>query len=455
MALTTAQKAGWGLADLGLLTFVMIKQVFILSFLTNFLGVPIFLAAWTTSSILLFDLLTDPIIGGASDRTRSRFGRRAPWMVAGAIFMAGATVVMFNVPSGMSELGNLLWFNIAFAVATVGYTMVNVPYTAMGAEISHSSEDWKGIRGFRVGFATLGLIIGGIVLPYIAADTQEGFASAAIIVAPIMIGAVFLSVLLTRNAHSVFQPVRVADQTMFKHVYANTAFIALVVVFGLMALAVAIIMAGFPFFSIFLFFNEGTGPLAGFESTIGMLSFMFVALVVGSIISQPLWGLMTSRIGALTAFIVCFLLFIANQVLMYLNIPNGNTLLIFALFVFSGAVTTGYRQIPWLIYPDLIKSTQRRTGLQIEGVFQIAWMFGQRLAYAVAPLVLGGALGLTDWQTSSGGEISQQSAQAIDTLNFAVTLLPAIFLVIALVILIFVYIPLSRKELAILSEGQT
>ncbi|MEO1564310.1 MAG: MFS transporter [Pseudomonadota bacterium] len=453
MALTTTQKAGWGLADLGLLTFVMIKQVFILSFLTNFLGVPIFLAGWTTSSILLFDLLTDPIIGGVSDRTKSRYGRRAPWMILGSIAMAMATIVMFNVPDGFTEVGNLLWFNIAFAVATVGYTMVNVPYTAMGAEISHSSEDWKGIRGFRVAFATLGLIIGGIFIPFIAEDTREGFAMAAWIVAPIMILAIWISVAMTRNAHSVFQPIRVADTSMFQYVYQNQAFITLVVVFGLMALAVAIIMAGFPFFSIFLFTNDGSAWLSGMESALGMLAFMFVALVLGSIISQPIWGMLSKRLGALTTLIISIVMFLGLQVTMYVNIPNSNTFVIFLLFMYAGAVTTAYRQVPWLIYPELIKATQRRTGLQIEGVFQIAWMFGQRLAYAVAPLILGAVLGLTDWQTSSD-EIAQQSPEAISTLNFAVTLLPAIFLVVALGALLSVYIPLARKELAILSEGE-
>ncbi|MEO0344104.1 MAG: MFS transporter [Pseudomonadota bacterium] len=452
MALTTTQKAGWGLCDLGLLTFIMIKQVFILSFLTNYLGVPIALAAWTATSILIFDLLTDSLVANLSDKTQSRFGRRAPWMVAGAVFMGIGTLAMFNVPDGMGEFGNLLWFSIGFAVGTVGFTMVNVPYAAMGAEISHSSEDWKGIRGFRVGFATLGLIVGGILMPFIADQTRDGFSQAAFVVVPIMLFAVWVSVMLTRNAHSVFQPIRVADQGMFNHVYQNTAFIVLVTVFGLMALAVAVIMAGFPFFSLFLFANDGTAMFAGMETALGMLSFMFVALVVGSIVSQPIWSLLTKRLGGVPTLFIAIVMFIALQVTMYVNIPSSSTLEIFLLFMFAGVVTTAYRQVPWIIYPDLIEATQRRTGLQIEGVFQIAWMFGQRIAYAVAPLVLGGALALSDFK-GSVGTLEEQSPEAISTLTFGVTLLPCIVLVIAFVLLIF-YVPLAKRELAILYESE-
>lgn len=454
MGLTTTQKLGWGLADLGLITFVMIKQLFILFFLTNFLNVPVFLAGWTTTSILLFDLLTDPLIGAASDRTRGRFGRRAPWMVFGAIAMSIATLFMFNVPEGLSEVGNLLWFNIAFAIATVGHTMINVTYNAMGGEIAQSGEDWAAIRGFRVGFATVGLLMGGVILPFIAANTLTGFSIASYVVAPIMLLAVLGSVFLTSGAQSVFQPIKVDDPAMFQHVYNNYAFITLATVLGLMALAVAILMAGAPFIAIFLMTSDGSAPMSGMADAMGMLAFLLLAIVIGSILSQPVWATLSKRVGALTTLIISLVVFIAIQLVWYVNSPNSNALIAFCIFVAHGFGTTAYRQVPWLIYPDLIKATQRRTGLQIEGVFQIAWMFGQRLGYAIAPVVLAAMLGLSEWTTSSGGAMPEQSAASIEALRVAVTLLPAGILAIALVALVALYIPLSRRELSVLREAE-
>ena len=75
MALSISQKAGWGLADMGIVVFVIIKQLLILSFLTNYLGVPIALAGMVTTSILVFDIFTDPVVGWLSDRTNTRWGR--------------------------------------------------------------------------------------------------------------------------------------------------------------------------------------------------------------------------------------------------------------------------------------------------------------------------------------------------------------------------------------------
>jgi GPH family glycoside/pentoside/hexuronide:cation symporter len=78
MALSLGQKAGWGLADLGVVVFVVVKQLLILTYLTTVLGVPVGIAGLVTTGVLIFDMMTDPLVGYLSDRTQSRYGRRAP-----------------------------------------------------------------------------------------------------------------------------------------------------------------------------------------------------------------------------------------------------------------------------------------------------------------------------------------------------------------------------------------
>jgi len=60
--LSVGQKAGWGLADMGVVVFVIVKQLLVLSFLTNYLSVPVGIAGLLTTSILIFDIITDPIV---------------------------------------------------------------------------------------------------------------------------------------------------------------------------------------------------------------------------------------------------------------------------------------------------------------------------------------------------------------------------------------------------------
>src|SRR6056297_4129575 len=99
MALSHGQKAGWGLADMGIVTFVVVKQLLVLTYLTAFLGVPIGIAGFLTTAVLIFDMITDPLVGYLSDRTQSRYGRRAPWMFLGVVVMSAGMVGLFSVPA--------------------------------------------------------------------------------------------------------------------------------------------------------------------------------------------------------------------------------------------------------------------------------------------------------------------------------------------------------------------
>ena len=63
MALSLGQKAGWGLADMGVVVFVVVKQLLILTFLTSFLGVPVAIAGLVTTAVLVFDMITGPACG--------------------------------------------------------------------------------------------------------------------------------------------------------------------------------------------------------------------------------------------------------------------------------------------------------------------------------------------------------------------------------------------------------
>ena len=206
MALTRTQMAGWGLADMGIVTFVIIKQLLILAFLTNFLGVPIATAGILTTSILLFDIISDPIIGSRSDRTQSRFGRRAPWLFWGALVMVAGVIGIFTVPDGFELAGNLAWVAVAFVVATIGFTMCAIPYGAMAGEMTQEPKERSVMTGWRMAFASIGILIGGALIPGLAGTTKEGHLMAAIMVAPLIIGAIWLSLLMTRSAPRIDVP---------------------------------------------------------------------------------------------------------------------------------------------------------------------------------------------------------------------------------------------------------
>ena len=168
MALSLGQKAGWGLADMGIVVFVIVKQLLILTYLTTVLGVPVGIAGFVTTAVLIFDMITDPIIGYLSDRTQSRYGRRAPWMFTGVLVMAAGMYGLFSTPPGMETAGNLTWVIAFFVLATVGFTMVAIPYGAMAGEITGDRAERSTMTAWRMAFASVGLLTAGAVMPAIA-----------------------------------------------------------------------------------------------------------------------------------------------------------------------------------------------------------------------------------------------------------------------------------------------
>ena len=277
MALTISQKAGWGLADMGIVVFVIIKQLLILSFLTNYLGVPISVAGLVTSSVLIFDIFTDPIVGWLSDRTNTRWGRRAPWIVIGGLVMVLGIIGIFAAPSEINPNSAAVWVGLFFMVATVGFTMVAIPYGATAGEMTTSPTERSTMTAWRMGFASVGILIGGALIPILAGDSREGFFNAALIVSPLILGAIWISVFVTRHAPRIHKPSLLNPFDMLGLVLKNKSFVVLTVIYGVMTLAVALITAGLPFAALYLILDDSNTLLSGMASGLGIMATMFAA----------------------------------------------------------------------------------------------------------------------------------------------------------------------------------
>ncbi len=445
MALTISQKAGWGLADMGIVIFVVVKQLLVFAFLTSYLGVPVGLAGLATTSVLVFDMITDPLVGWLSDRTATRWGRRAPWMVAGALVMAAGMVALFAVPAGLTGAAAVPWVIGFFVLATVGFTMVAIPYGAMAGEITTDGRERSAMTAWRMGFASVGILVGGALIPGLAAGQSHAFAALA--VTPLMIGAIWLSVFATRGAPRIDAPSSVSPMRMMALVLGNRAFLFLALLYGLMTLAIALITAGLPFATLYLIADSGDTALSAAARALSVLSLMFAAFTVGSILSQAAWVLASARLGKSGALILGLLLYIGLLWWLFTALPSVNVTAIAGLFVLAGMTNGSYQQIPWAMYPDLMDVTRERTGEAIEGAFSAIWLFGQKLANALAPLLLALILAAFGWAETTEG-ITAQTPEAIEALRWSMTLVPAAILGLSIVGLGLLYRPEARKVLA-------
>ena len=444
MSLSIGQKAGWGLADMGIVVFVIVKQLLILAFMNSFLGIPIAIAGAVTTAVLVFDIISDPIIGYFSDKTVSRFGRRAPWMLIGSVVLALAMIGLFAVPESFNINASLIWVIIFFLISTLGFTMVSIPYGAMAGEMTLDKKERSSMTAWRMAFASLGILIGGALIPILAGDTRSGYTFATICIAPLIILSIWFSVFFTRKTPRTLVPSQQNFSYILRLVLSNRAFITLVILYGIMTLAIALITAGLPFAAMYLILDDGNSLLSGVAKGLGTLSLMFAAFVLGSIISQAMWVRLSNLYGKVAAQIIGIVCYIALLIFIFFSLPNYNVTLIAGLFILAGMTNGSYQQIPWALYPDLMDVTREETGESIEGAFSAVWLFGQKVANAISPLVLGFILSMYGWKETTEG-ITKQSDSALNTLQTSITLIPATILAIAGILLVSLYLPQHRK----------
>ena len=444
MSLSIGQKAGWGLADMGIVVFVIVKQLLILAFMNSFLGIPIAIAGAVTTAVLVFDIISDPIIGYFSDKTVSRFGRRAPWMLIGSVVLALAMIGLFAVPESFNINASLIWVIIFFLISTLGFTMVSIPYGAMAGEMTLDKKERSSMTAWRMAFASLGILIGGALIPILAGDTRSGYTFATICIAPLIILSIWFSVFFTRKTPRTLVPSQQNFSYILRLVLSNRAFITLVILYGIMTLAIALITAGLPFAAMYLILDDGNSLLSGVAKGLGTLSLMFAAFVLGSIISHAMWVRLSNLYGKVAAQIVGIVCYIALLIFIFFSLPNYNVTLIAGLFILAGMTNGSYQQIPWALYPDLMDVTREETGESIEGAFSAVWLFGQKVANAISPLVLGFILSMYGWKETTEG-ITNQSDAALNTLQTSITLIPATILAIAGILLVSLYLPQHRK----------
>lgn len=116
----------------------------------------------------LFDALTDPLMGNISDNTRSRWGRRRPWIFVGASISALLLPLLWMPPFD-NHIAMILYFGLISAVYALTYTMFVVPYTALGFELTEDYDERTRVMSWRM---YVGLIA-GLCIPNLYAWCQN------------------------------------------------------------------------------------------------------------------------------------------------------------------------------------------------------------------------------------------------------------------------------------------
>lgn len=380
------------LAAVGLPIYVYLPKFYV-----DVVGVSTGAAALIFGGIRLFDGVTDPIIGWLSDRTKTRFGRRRPWIFLGSILLAVPFIALFMPPTNLGDSASL-WLGAALILTFLFFTVVLVPYEALGPELTYDYNERTTLLGWREGLLLVGTVV-AVMTPVIIQTTvqnvpltedcitdnqfREQFALMAWIYAPLLILLCGLCAWRIKE-NQAHRPV--APSNPFKDVlkfWGNKPFRILLLSYAVAALGSNLPGVLIPFYAEYVLGTANYAP------------YLILYFVVGIFI-LPLWLLIAKRLGKKpTWFIAIAINTVAFSMVFFLQ--QGDESIYAILVCISGIGLGATLAIPVAMQADVIDYEELRSGERAEGRMIAVWSIAKKFS-AAAGVGLGlFVLGLTGY----------------------------------------------------------
>ncbi|MFH1982660.1 MAG: glycoside-pentoside-hexuronide (GPH):cation symporter [Pseudomonadota bacterium] len=397
--------------------------VFIPKFYTDVVGVPVAAVGAVLLAVRLFDAVTDPLVGMASDRTRSPFGRRRPYIAAGGVLVALAVAFLF-MPPVHPGANATLWFGTWMFLLFFFWTTVTVPYESLGPEITFDYRQRTAVFAVRDGLLIAGTVAAAAAPRIVstlldAAGMDSGqrsvFAGMAVLYAPLLILTCIGCTLIVREPPPPRKAPHAPAGIDLRSVLSNRPFIVL-----LAAYTVSAVGSNLPA-TLILFYVEHV-----LQSQRADL-FLMLYFVTG-IIALPAWTLAAGRFDRKRVWLVSMALNTgAFSGVFFLG--AGDEFLYGLLVSLSGLGFGASLALPSAIQADVIDYDEWQTGRRREGLYVGIWSVAKKAAAAAG---LGGglwALGVAGYEPNAN-----QSDTVLMTLRVAYALVPSICSFLAILI---------------------
>ncbi|HNP15864.1 MAG TPA: MFS transporter, partial [Terrimesophilobacter sp.] len=151
----------YAIGSLGTGGFSTLPGLVLVYYLTDTLGVAALVAGILVTVAKVWDVIIDPVIGGRSDRSLAHTGSRRRFMVLGAVLLPVFFILTFAVPAGMSPTVAGVWVFVAFVLAATAFSLFQVPYIALPAELSDNYDERTRLLTWRVVVLTFAILLFG------------------------------------------------------------------------------------------------------------------------------------------------------------------------------------------------------------------------------------------------------------------------------------------------------
>lgn len=366
--LSWGQALVYGLPAIPISVLTLPFFIYVPTFYTQTLGLDLALIGIVLSAIRLFDAVNDPVIGWLSDRIRPAFGRRRSWFLAGVPLTILGTWMIF-VPGNSPTIMYVTIWGLALSI---GWSMVQLPYAAWGAELSGNYQIRSRLSGAREGLVVLGTII-AISLPILVSGSREIdanglFSLAAFVCIGLPLAAVMTVWNIPEPREHSRHSIGFADGMRF--LAKNAVFKRLLLAFFINGLA-----NGLPA-TLFLLF---VGNVLAMPSAQGPL---LITYFLCGMVGVPVWLKVSQKLGKHRTWCVAMLL-VLPLFLQVLLMNDGDVWWFALICVLTGLTLGADLTLPASIQADVIDVDTAETGEQRSGFYFAFWGLATKASLAL------------------------------------------------------------------------
>ncbi|MEM9264058.1 MAG: MFS transporter [Cyanobacteria bacterium P01_F01_bin.13] len=432
-------KLAYGAGDMGAgLTSNLLAFSFLI-FLTNVAGLDPLVAGTVLLIGKIWDAVNDPIVGMLSDRTRTRWGRRYPWIVLTGLPFGITFLLNWIVPEFANQTVLFWYYVVVSIVFQIFFTTTNLPYSTLTAEMTEDYDARTELTSFRLSFSLAGAVLIlalGFVVSTLVPDPRQQYQILGALGGGISIVTIYWCVLGTFR-HSQ-QQAAYRGETLnhtkpenddsflqqIKIVFSNRPFLFVVGIYLFSWLALQITAAIIPFYVTFW---------------MGADDYFLAALLVQgtAIIMMFLCNLLAKQIGKKGLYFLGGGVWILVQLALFFLQPGQLPAMYLLCIIASFGVATAY-VVPWSILPDVIELNELKTGQRSEGAFYAFMTLLQKIGLAVGIFLVSLALETSGFNK----DVATQSESALLAIRFFMGPVP-LALVIGGMVLTYFY-PITK-----------